>query len=111
MSLNKHISRCPWCGKKATFLSLWSNKKNKRYKCENCKRDSEILLDSNLFKFAGFVILLASVITIIFSFIDAQFTILGVFFVLIIFIMFYISTPFFVSLYSINKGFNSKENK
>ena len=89
---------CPYCGEKLNYAQAWTLKRRGEYICPKCGGLSNVHLDRNLYSMGlGVIIagLVLFVVGVIFDSSLAPFTLGGVF---LIFLAFFLASPFFVRL-------------
>lgn len=88
--------KCPYCGKKISYLSSIRERANGEHSCDRCKRNSTIYFVRNIKVFIVVICLIAVAMLSIFLFTPLRGNFLCIFAMFIPFIIFYFCIPFFI---------------
>lgn len=88
--------KCPYCGRRISYLTVFHDKKHGIYECNRCKKESKIKADKKLL--ISYVILLLLIILYFIFWRSSAFynNFLGIIPPIIALIAFYFCTPFFI---------------
>ncbi len=95
--MNRYLPRCPYCGKRLSFLEAWGIHRDGEYCCKRCKFKSDIVFTRRRNNFGISAVVLSSVLALIFVLIG-QINFFEIIVVLIPFFAFYILVPFTIFL-------------
>ena len=99
-----HIPRCPYCGKKLSYLSAWAVKTQGEYRCKKCGGYSDVELGQGLYVLS-LTMTAAGAICFLLAFIKIQeLNLFSVLMVVIPFALFFLFSVFFVRLRKIERG-------
>ena len=90
------LPTCTNCNSHISFFRIFAIKTNSTYKCNKCGKVLNILYSALLYKAAAFTILLSSIVVILYSIFGNKESLLGLGIVFILFLIFYLITPFFI---------------
>ena len=96
------LSRCPYCGKKISYINSMFLRKQGEYYCYKCQCTSNIVIHRGLYALASIVCVISFLIMLLFSMFGNHEDLRGIMWVLIPFLVFYISIPFFIRLEPFN---------
>ncbi len=91
-------TRCPYCGKKISYLRAFLIRRRGEYFCKKCKKESNIHLKKTIWIFFFFVLLMALAIMGYYTFFTDRENLWFLLFVALPFIIFYLFSPLFVRL-------------
>ena len=91
-------TRCPYCGKKISYLRAFLIRRRGEYFCKKCKKESNIHLKKTIWIFFFFVLLMALAIMGYYTFFTHRENLWFLLFVALPFIIFYLFSPLFVRL-------------
>lgn len=92
------LSRCPYCHKKISYLGSMFLKTKGEYNCRSCKCISNVVISRAAYAIASAICVIALLIVVIYSLAGDHGSLLGIFLVLLPFLLFYITIPFLVRL-------------
>ena len=92
------LTRCPYCGKKISYLSAFSIRRRGEYFCNKCKKESNIHIRKTIFIPFVLMLILSLLILGFFLFFTSRENLWFMLLVAAPFFFFYILTPFFVRL-------------
>lgn len=99
-----HIPRCPYCGKKLSYLSAWAVKTQGEYRCKKCGGYSDVVLGQGLYVLS-LIMTAAGAVCFLLAFIKIQeLNLFSVLMVVIPFALFFLLSVFFVRLRKIEGG-------
>lgn len=88
--------KCPYCGKKISYLTAIRERANGEHSCKKCKRNSTIYFIKNIKVFIVIICLIAAAMLAVFLFTPLRGNFFCIFFMFIPFIIFYMCIPFFI---------------
>lgn len=92
------LTRCPYCRRKISFFGAMILKTKGEYCCTNCKCISNVVIHRSIYGIASFACVAAMLILVLYLSFGNHGSLLGILYVLIPFLLFYIMIPFFVRL-------------
>ncbi len=92
------LTKCPYCGKKITYLQAFFNRTRGEFFCNKCKKESNILIKKTLLIPFFIALFFSLLILFAFFFMTDKTNLWFMLFVIIPFIGFYLLTPLFVVL-------------
>lgn len=99
-----HIPRCPYCGKKLSYLSAWAVKTQGEYRCKKCGACSDVVLGQGLYVMS-LLMTSAGAVCFLLAFLKIQeLNLFSVLMVVIPFALFFLLSVFFVRLRKIEGG-------
>ena len=103
--------KCPYCGRRISYLTVFHEKKHGVYECTRCKKESKIKLDKKLI--ISFIILLLLIVLYIIFWKGSGFynNILGLLPPIVCLIAFYYCTPFFIRFVPLKRYLDDIERK
>ena len=104
--LKWELPRCPYCGCKIDFINACAIKTNSVYKCKDCGNLSNIMYDKKINKISIICEFIALAMVIVFLLLDNSFALYGVLLVALVFLYFYIKSPFLIELVELSKTRN-----
>lgn len=105
--------KCPYCGKKISYLSSIKERADGEHYCKRCKRNSTIYFVRNIKIFIVVICLIALAMLSLFIFTPLRGNFLCIFLMFIPFIIFYFCIPLFIRFVPIKykKKIKSEDNK
>lgn len=97
------LSRCPYCGRKISYIGSMFLKSKGEFNCDRCKCVSNVVINRALYGIASGVCVLAFLIVVLYTQFGDHGSLLGILWVLLPFLAFYILIPFFVTLEPCNE--------
>ena len=91
-------TRCPYCGKKISYLRAFLIRRRGEYFCKKCKKESNIHLKKTIWIFFFFVLLMALAIMGYYTFFTHRENLWFLLFVALPIFIFYLFSPLFVRL-------------
>lgn len=91
-------TRCPYCGKKISYLKAFFIRRRGEYFCKKCKKESNIHIKKTIWIFFIFVLLMSLAILGYYTFFTDRENLWFLLIVVIPFLIFYIFSPLFVRL-------------
>lgn len=88
--------KCPYCGKKISYLSAIRERANGEHSCDRCKRNSTIYFVRNIKVFIVVICLIAAALLSVFLFTPLRGNFFCIFLMFIPFIIFYFCIPLFI---------------
>lgn len=88
--------KCPYCGKKISYLSAIRERANGEHSCDKCKRNSTIYFVKNIKVFIIVICLIAAAMLSIFIFTPLRGNFFCIFLMFIPFLLFYFCIPLFI---------------
>ncbi|MGN0498176.1 MAG: hypothetical protein ACI4F6_03820 [Acutalibacteraceae bacterium] len=88
--------KCPYCGKKISYLSAIRERANGEHACDRCKRNSTIYFVKNIKVFIVVICLIALALLSVFLFTPLRGNFFCIFLMFIPFIIFYFCIPLFI---------------
>ncbi|MBR1731297.1 MAG: hypothetical protein IJ725_02545 [Ruminococcus sp.] len=103
--------KCPYCGRRISYLTVFHEKKHGVYECTRCKKESKVKLDKKLIIF--FIILLLLIVLYIIFWRGSGFynNFLGILPPVVCLIVFYFCTPFFIKFVPLKRFLDDIERK
>ncbi len=92
------LPRCPYCHKRVSYLGSMFLKTKGEYNCESCQCISNVYISKVAYAIASVVCILALLIVVIYSFIGDHGNLIGLIFLFVPFLLFYIFVPLLVRL-------------
>ena len=102
----KLLPSCPYCGNKPTFLDAWLAKSQGEYRCPDCRNVSDIVFKDRLYKNFIKTTVLSVAILIISLLLPFRLPLLETTLIVLLYALFYIRVPEFMSFEPINHGRN-----
>ncbi|MCR5653442.1 MAG: hypothetical protein K6F88_06545 [Ruminococcus sp.] len=103
--------KCPYCGRRISYLTVFHEKKHGVYECTRCKKESKVKVDKKLI-ISFLVVVLLIVLYIIFWRSSAFYNnFLGIIPPIIILIAFYFCTQFFIRFVPLKRFLDDIERK
>lgn len=90
------LAKCPYCGKKVGYFTLLRERKKGEHFCDNCRKESKILISKKSLVMFLLMTILSVVITALIFIFGSHENPLGIIFVILPFIVFYFISPLFV---------------
>lgn len=105
------MKKCPYCGRRIDYTSIFKNKKHGSYACERCKKESKVKVDNKMIIL--FVALCLLVIVFMIGWVGAGLAnnFWGVVIVAVLVLAFNFATPVFVSFVPLKKYINEATGK
>lgn len=103
--------KCPYCGRRITYLTVFHEKKHGVYECTRCKKESKVKIDKRLIiSFAALVLL---IILYIIFWRNSPFynNILGIIPPIVCLIVFYFCTPLFIKFVPLKRFLDDIDRK
>jgi len=107
----KKMKKCPYCGRRIDYSSVFKNKKHGSYACERCKKESKVKIDNKMIILFVAVCLLVIVFMIGWVGAGLANNFWGVVIVGIILLAFNLATPSFISFVPLKKYINEATGK
>lgn len=89
--------KCPYCGKKVSYFSIFFEKNKGEHKCSNCRRNSTIFF-VKAYNAAIILTIIAAIVITVLSIIFNINSLWNILYVFIPFLILYLVTPFFYRL-------------
>lgn len=105
------LSRCPYCGKKISYINSMFLRKQGEYYCYKCQCTSNIVIHRGLYALASAVCVISFLIMLLFSMFGNHEDLRGMMWVVIPFMVFYIAVPFFIRLEPFNDKIYPQKRK
>ena len=105
------LSRCPYCGKKISYINSMFLRKQGEYYCYKCQCTSNIVIHRGLYALASIVCVISFLIMLLFSMFGNHEDLRGMMWVVIPFMVFYIAVPFFIRLEPFNDKIYPQKRK
>lgn len=102
---------CPYCRAEVGYLEAFTVKNKSSHKCSNCNSTTEVSLTSIMFKSLEVVEIISLIIAAIAIFKGGVYCLLGLIFITLIFISFYIFSPFMMRLNPVNYDLTDEPKK
>lgn len=103
------LAHCPYCKRKMSYTDSLLNKTSGQYICRRCGNESNIHIKKRIMMLFAGVLSVALIITILFLTALSDFLPLGIFIVSVVFIFFFLITPFFIRLVPLKKYMEMQE--
>lgn len=103
--------KCPYCGRRISYLTVFHDKKHGIYECNRCKKESKIKADKKLL--IAYIILVLLIILYFIFWRSSTFynNFLGIIPPIIALIAFYFCTPFFIKFVPLKRFLDDIERK
>lgn len=101
--------KCPYCGKRISYFTVFNEKQQGEHICQRCGKESKIMIKKNIFVFFLIAIIFAAVIATVWIGLGFINNPIGVLLVAIPLFIFYLCTPRFVRIYPLKKYKKSME--
>lgn len=106
------MKKCPYCGRRILYSSVFSSKTHGSYCCERCKKESKVKINNKMILLFIALCLLVFLFMIFWVSTGNLNNFFGVILVSICFISFYLATPIFVDFIPLKKYQNDiKQNE
>lgn len=102
---------CPYCQAEVGYLEAFTIKNKSSHRCTNCNSTTEVSLKSIMFKSLEIIEIISLIIAAIAIFKGGVYCLLGLIFITLIFISFYIFSPFMMRLNPIDYYSSDKPKK
>lgn len=103
--------KCPYCGKKISYLSSIRERANGEHSCSRCKRNSTIYFVRNIKIFIVVICLIAIAMLSVFLFTSLRGNFFCIFAMFIPFILFYFCIPLFIRFVPIKHKVKTKKSE
>ncbi len=100
--------KCPYCGRRIAYNTVFHEKKHGLYKCSRCKKESKVKTDIKLMIAFLAVVLVVVLYIVVWQNTGFHNNFAGIFPPIIILIIFYFCTPFFVRFVPLKKYMEKK---
>ena len=103
--------KCPYCGRKISYLTVFHDKKHGIYECNRCKKESKIKADIKLL--ISYIVLMLLIVLYFVFWRSSTFynNFLGIIPPIIALIAFYFCTPFFIRFVPLKRFLDDIERK
>ena len=103
--------KCPYCGRRISYLTVFHEKKHGVFECTRCKKESKVKVDKRLI--IAFIILVLFIIlyTVFWRTSGYYNNILGIIPPIVVLIAFYFCTPFFIKFVPLKRFLDDIERK
>ena len=103
--------KCPYCGRRISYLTIFHEKKHGVFECTRCKKESKVKIDKRLI--ISFIILVLFIIlyTVFWRTSGYYNNILGIIPPIIVLIVFYFCTPFFIKFVPLKRFLDDIDRK
>src|SRR5574344_1063637 len=101
--------KCPYCGKRISYFTLFSEKRQGEHICRRCAKESKIVVRKSILLYFFLAIIAAAVITIMWIGLGFSNNPIGIIGVAIPLIIFYFMTPKFIRILPLKKYRKSME--
>lgn len=102
---------CPYCQTELGYIEAFTVKNKSSHKCTHCKNITEVSLKSIMFKSLEIIEILSLITAALAIFKGGVYCLLGLIFIVLIFISFYILSPFMMRLNPIDYSTTEKKQK
>lgn len=103
--------KCPYCGRRISYPTVFHEKKHGIYECSRCKKESKIKTSKNLL-IAFLAVILVVVLYVIYWIGSGLYTnVLGILPPAILLIVFYFCTPLFIKFVPLKRFLSTEEKK
>lgn len=103
--------KCPYCGRRISYLTTFHEKKHGVYECTRCKKESKVKVDKRLIITFIIVVLLIILYTVFWRTSDFYNNFLGIIPPIIILIVFYFCIPIFINFIPLKRFVDDIERK
>lgn len=103
------VKKCPYCGKRVSFLSTFSSRRKGEYVCERCGKESKVIIDKRMFFLFAVAVVISLAIMAGWIFAGLLSNPLGILLVAIPLVIFEFFTPKFVYYEPLKKYKKSME--
>lgn len=103
------LPRCPYCGLRANYFNTFFLKNKNVYYCPSCNSISSVKLKPMLYKNIWITEIISIIIVVLYFLFADKKSLLGIFLVIIPFVIFYTFVPFFIDLRKIKITGKSKK--
>lgn len=97
------LAKCPYCGRRLSYLTAQQHKKKGEYLCSRCKKESNVYINKKIWLPFIFTLMIAIIIMVLVMIYIAEKNIFSFILVMIPFLLFYLFVPFFVTLRPLKK--------
>lgn len=103
------INKCPYCGKRISYISSYASRRKGEFVCERCGKESKVTINKTVILFFVFAVVISIAIMMIWIFAGLLNNPLGILFVAVPLIIFVLITPKFVYYEPLKKYKKSME--
>ena len=103
--------KCPYCGRRISYLTVFHEKKHGVYECTRCKKESKIKIDKKLIISFIILFLLIVLYTVFWRSSGFYNNIFGIIPPMVLLIIFYLCTPFFIKFVPLKRFLDDIEIK
>lgn len=103
--------KCPYCGRRISYLTVFHDKKHGVYECNRCKKESKIKVDKKLIIFFLILVLLIVLYIIFWKSSGLYNNFFSIIPVIVVLIAFYFCTPFFIKFVPLKRFLDDIERK
>ncbi len=105
------IKKCPYCGKRISYVSVYASRRKSEYVCGRCSKESKVIINKSVILIFVVTALIALAIMALWIFLGLLNNPLGILLVALPFIIFTLLTPKFVYFEPLKKYKKSMEAK
>lgn len=105
------VKKCPYCGKKISYVNAYSSRRKAEYVCERCQKESKVVIDRKVILVFVLCAVISGAIMAGWIFAGLSHNALGILLVAIPLIAFAVISPRFVNYQPFNKYRKSMEAK
>lgn len=111
MTNKLQLARCPYCNQRTSYVESFLLKNKGEYECKKCKKNSNIVIKRSIYGLIAGTCISSLIILVCYLLLGDHGNPLGIFLVLLPFILFYAAVPFFVRLTFCKEQTNSNYRK
>lgn len=101
--------KCPYCGKRVSYLTIFSERKQSEHICRRCGKESKIIIKKSIYLYFLLAVAVSAVIFTVWVGLGFANNPIGVLLVAVPLIIFYFCTPKFEKIYPLKKYKKSME--
>lgn len=109
--MNQNKQRCPYCGKRMTYLSAYFSRRKAEFVCPRCGKESKVVISKIIIPIFIIAVLIALAVMGVWWFLRLLSNPLGILLVAIPLLVFLLISPYFVRLEPMKKYRKSMEAK
>lgn len=103
------VKKCPYCGKRIPYLTIFNERKQSEHICRRCGKESKIIIKKSIYLYFLLAVAASAVIFTVWFGLGFANNPVGIFLVAIPLIIFYFCTPRFEKIYPLKKYKKSME--
>lgn len=111
MERGKNMKKCPYCGRRISYMSGMLSRRKNEYVCTRCGKESKVVVNKFIFLFFALMVLVAAGIMAFWIYQDKISNPMGIIYVSVPFVIFMFANPSFLKYLPLKKYKKSMEAK